>query len=341
MFSRSSTSLVTGWYRRLIPSLRLLPQVGLDRVALRDLEGGQQHLVHVDFQVAQLGHADRVLDRVLVVGEGLEHLLPALHVELVGVELHPLGVGEFFAGLDAQQDVVGFGVLLAGVVGVVGGNQRDAQLVADPADLLVQHLLPLDPLLLDLQEVAVPEHVPVVPGGLHRLREAAVDDVLGQFAAQAPGEDDDSLVVLVQDLPVQPGAAGALVVPLGEPERRKFDQVLVALEVGRDHRQVVVGPLGPGGPVQAAVGGNVGLHPHQGLDPGRLARQVEGDGAVHHAVVGQRNRRHFEFFGPGEHLFDPAGAVQEGVLGMRMQMYETQAGLASWVHRGSELQPCD
>ena len=54
--------------------------------------------------------------------------LAGLQVELVGVEAQPLGVRDLLARADAEQDVVRVVVVLAQVVGVVGGDERQAGL---------------------------------------------------------------------------------------------------------------------------------------------------------------------------------------------------------------------
>ena len=55
------------------------------------------------------------------------HLVGGLDVELVGVELEALGVVDAAGGLHAEQDFVGAGVVVAEVVGVVGGDERDVE----------------------------------------------------------------------------------------------------------------------------------------------------------------------------------------------------------------------
>ncbi len=64
-----------------------------------------------------------------VLGEGAEHLVGGLDVELLGVELEALGVVHAAGGLDAEQDFVRAGVVGGDVVGVVGGDQRDVEFV--------------------------------------------------------------------------------------------------------------------------------------------------------------------------------------------------------------------
>ena len=54
-------------------------------------------------------------------GEQLVHFVCRFDIELVGLELHFIRILNGLAGLDAEQDALHFGILLAQIVGVVGG----------------------------------------------------------------------------------------------------------------------------------------------------------------------------------------------------------------------------
>ena len=84
-----------------------------------------------------------------------------------------------------------------------------------------------------------------------------------------------------------------------------------------------------GRPVEAALGCDVGFDADDRLDAGGPALQVEGDGPVHDAVVGEPDRRHPELLRPGEHLGNAAGPVEHRVLRVGVQMHEAQPGLQS------------
>ena len=88
--------------------------------------------------------------------------------ELVALHPHPVGVGAEFAGVDAQQDVLGFGVLAVDVVGVAGGDQRQAHSLRELDGPFHAQPLDLEAVVLDLDEVPIAEHA-VEPGGdFHR-----------------------------------------------------------------------------------------------------------------------------------------------------------------------------
>ena len=60
--------------------------------------------------------------------EQIIHFIRRFDVEFVGLELHPVGILNGLAGLDAEQDALHLGVILPQIVGVVGGRHRDAGL---------------------------------------------------------------------------------------------------------------------------------------------------------------------------------------------------------------------
>jgi hypothetical protein len=76
-------------------------------------EAGEEALAGGDFGAAAVGDGEGVFDGAVQVAEEADHLIGGLHVELVAVEAEAALVAEGFAGLDAEEDVVG------GVVGEV------------------------------------------------------------------------------------------------------------------------------------------------------------------------------------------------------------------------------
>ena len=127
------------------------------------------------------------------------HLGRRLHVELVGVEAHPVGRVEVVAGPDAEQDVVRLGLVLADVVEVVGHDQRQAGLGREPEQLLVEPPLVGHAVVLELEvEAVLPEDVAVLAGEV--AGELPVLDLerLGDLARQARRQPDQALAVLAR-----------------------------------------------------------------------------------------------------------------------------------------------
>ena len=74
-----------------------------------------------------------------------------------------------------------------------------------------------------------------------------------------------------------------------------------------------------------AIVDEVGLEADDRLDPVLAAGLVELDGAVHHPVVGEPERRHPELGGAGGHRVDLAGAVEQRVLAVDVQVDDAPA----------------
>jgi hypothetical protein len=73
---------------------------------------------------------------------------------------------------------------------------------------------------------------------------------------------------------------------------------------------------------EARLGRHVGLDAQHRGHPGALGLLEEVVRAVQVAVVGDRDGRHTEPAGLGEHLFESGGPVEHGVLGVHVQMHE-------------------
>ncbi len=188
------------------PALDLLDEPGPLVLALGAREPGHvPPLALGERDVAALGDEQRVVAGLGQVAPELAHLRGALEVELVGVELEPVGVGQRGAGLHAQQDRVRGGVVGAGVVQVVGGDQRQVELLGEAQQVLVHAPLDVEPVVHQLGEVvARAEHVAQLGGGLERLVVLAQPEPGLHLAAHAARGGDQAAGVGLQQLAVQP-----------------------------------------------------------------------------------------------------------------------------------------
>ena len=73
-------------------------------------------------------------------------------------------------------------------------------------------------------------------------------------------------------------------------------------------------------PVEAGARGHVDLAAEDRTDARVKRRLVKVDDAVHGAVIRDGERIHAQLFCPGYDLFDLAGAVQQGILCVNVQM---------------------
>ncbi len=289
-------------------------------MAGRHGERGQLGLAELDLDVCALGDEQCVVARLRVVDEQPAHLRRGLQVELVGVELEPVGVVERGAGLDAQQRGVGFGVLLVRVVRVVRREQWRVQLVRHLHELRVDVALLGQAVVLELdEEGAASEYVlearrVVACGGVVPRHE-----LLAHQTAEAPARRDQTRTVLLQELEVD----ARLVIEAVEVRvRGDLDQVPVPVVRLGEQRQVVDVVLGALRPVEPAGADEICLAPDDGSQVRFARRSVEVEDAVHVAVVGDADRGLAVGFGGGNDVGDPGGAVQHRELGVQMQVHE-------------------
>ena len=185
---------------------QVLEVLGVAREPLGQREVRQQGVTELDLEVGALGDPEAVVARLRQFAEQVAHLLRRLQVVLVALELESLRVGDQRAGLDAQQGVVRLVIFAVGVVTVVGGEQRRADLLGDLDELGVGLVLGGDAVVLQLDEQVVPAEDVLQPGGLlERALVVAVEHRLEHLATEASGGGDQPVGVLLDQLPVDPG----------------------------------------------------------------------------------------------------------------------------------------
>ncbi len=247
---------------------------------------GDPELPEREGDLGHLGDPPGVPDRVELIREERGHLVGGLQVELGRVEAHPVRRVEVVAGPDAQQHVVGLGLLLADVVQVVRDDEGQAGLRGQPEELLVEPALVRQAVVLQLEvEPVLAEDVAVLPGHLPGQLPVLDLERLGDLAAQAGGQPDQPRAVLREVLAVDPWLV-VVAVEMGvggEPA-----EVLVAGPVLGEQDQVEGLAVGLALLVEHRPAGDVRLDPDDRLDAGVLGRLVEGDGAVQRPVIGQR-----------------------------------------------------
>ena len=301
--------------------LREAAQVVGHGLALGRREARDQHLAELDLHLAALGDLQAGGERLRPLGEVARHLVRALEEELVGVE-RQLRRRQRALGLHAQQSAVVVEVLAAEVMDVPGGHQRPAQLARDPHDALVGLVLLGDAVLLDLEEDVVgAEHADQGVGVRARLVRVVLHQAAAEAPLQAAGERDHALGMARQQVEVDVRLAAP--VALEVARRGELDQVAEARVGAGQQREVValVAHL-----LAAAIVDEVGLQAHDRLDPVLAAGLVVLHRAVHHPVVGQPQRRLPVGGRALGQRVDAAGAVEDRVLGVDVEMGEAHPG---------------
>ena len=119
------------------------------------------------------------------------HLLAALEVKLIGVELHPVRVIDRFAGLDAEQYVVRAGIVLLHVMAVIGRGNANTRALSDPKHVRNDLSLFFQTMIVNLQkETILAEDVLIFRSRLFGLFDPAGKHIRGDFAIQAGRQSD-------------------------------------------------------------------------------------------------------------------------------------------------------
>ena len=276
-----------------------------------------RQLAHAELKlnITAFGYLMRVFDSALVVFEDGSHLILGLHIEFLGLELHPVGVVEGAVGLYAEQDAVYLAVLFFYVMAVVGGDHTDAYFIRDLREIWQYPFLLVYSVILQLyKEVVSAEQVAVIPRFVLRLFIISGGEQARDLSRQAGGKADQALVMLFKQLVVDPRLG---VKALGKAAGDELDKVLIAREVFAEQNHMVVFVVARGF-VKARLGRDVDLAADDWLYSLFFAGAVKVDHAEHYAVVGDSERIKALLLCGGGDPVDPARAVKQAVLGMNM-----------------------
>jgi hypothetical protein len=294
----------------------------LEGLVLRHRVDGELELL-LELEVAARGDVERRRDGAGHVRERLRHLRRVLHVELVGLELPALLVGEGLPGLDAEERLVRGRVLAREVVTVVRADERQPRLLRELDQLGVHDLLLVEVVVLDLQVEAVLEDGAELLGRGVSLVALAGHDAVRDLAAEAARERDDAAVQVAQQLLVD---ARLVVEAFLEARRNETAEVSIAVVVHGEQDQVVVPArlvvVDAAFLVEAASRRDVGLAADDRLHAVLHGLVEELDRAEHVAVVGDGARRHAGGLHARQELLDLVRAVEQRKLRVQMQMDE-------------------
>ena len=198
---------------------------------------------------------------------------------------------------------MGPGITLAQIVAIVGGDQGQIELTSELGQRLVGEGLLGQTVGLEFQiEIVRPEDLGVFQGHLARVLFLIAHEQGGDFPLEAAREPDQTLVVLPQDLLVDPGL---VVKAFKIGQGNQLHQVLVAGEVLCQQHQVIVAiviAVAAAAPFsltfKAAPGSNVDLATENGLDLEFPAQLVEFQRPEHVAMIGNGHCRHLVSCGP-------------------------------------------
>src|SRR5947209_7683991 len=203
------------------------------------------------------------------------------------------------------------------IVHVAGSNDRPPELTRDPDDSLVGSFLFGKSILLNLEvDVLGAERLHELVGMRARFGRTSVEQVLTKPRLKAATECDHAVGVRGNLLEIDRRLAA--LISLEEPGRGQLDEVAIAGRRGRQQGEMEA-VQATGRPARVILD-DVHLAAQNRLDPVLLAGGEQLDRAVHHAVIGERQRRLFEGGGARGELVDLARPVEQRVLGMDVEV---------------------
>ena len=149
-----------------------------------------------------------------------------------------------------------------------------------------------------------------------RVLLALLEQALAEAGGQAARERDHALCVALHQAQVHVRLAALQA--LQKAGRGQLYEIAIALVVTGQQGQVVA--LCPVLRRRRVVVDEVDLTADDRLDAVLAAGVVQLHRAVHHSVIGQTERRLAELRGAGGEILDLAGAVEQRVLGVHVQM---------------------
>ena len=243
-------------------------------------------------------------------------------MELLGLEAEPVFLFKGLVGLNTQEGVVRFRVVLVQVVTVVGRGKQQAVFAGHLDEARVDAVLFGQAVVLELdEEVLFSKKANVAGERLFRLLELFAQEKLGDLAAQAGGRGDKPVGMTRQGLEID---AGLVMESFQVADGTQFAEVSVARFVLAEQEQMVVcGRLRFCGAVGAVPRRNVEFGPDDRLDLLGFGRLKEVDHAEHRAVVGNGACAHSVVSTAVEKLRNLDRSVQHAVFGVDMQMAES------------------
>ena len=274
--------------------------------------------LEIEGQVATLRDPGRVLQRPGEIGEKVRHLLRRFEIQLVGSKLEPFGIVDRFAGLDAEQHIMGVHILLVEVVAVVARHERYREPPAHVEQALVDRVLDVDAVVLHFQKkVPLAEEFQVLLSGCVGFFQAVSSDQGRDLAVQTGAEGDQTFVMGFEYLFVDPRF---VVKSLQLRRGHHAAQIAVSRYVLGQQDQVRETLVVLGRLVGQAARRDIAFAADDRLDTGFNGFAVEIDGAEHGAVIGEGHRFHAELGDPLQQIGDPNRAVEQAVLGVDVEM---------------------
>ena len=182
----------------------------------------------LDLDIAAVGDLDGALHRSRAKFEPLHHLVGGFYIELIGVDLQPVGFVNGLAGLNAEQDIVGVIIGALAIMAVIGRHHRNRRILGQLDEQSVDFFLLGQLVVLNLDVIAVAEDRRVLFDGELGLLIVTVVERRRHFALQTGAQRNQSAVKLLEQLFID---ARLVVESFGVTQGHQLAQIAVALVV--------------------------------------------------------------------------------------------------------------
>lgn len=291
-------------------------EVGGRGVPVGDFKDREVISFGVEVDITHFGDKEAVFEGTGDVAKEGGHFGVRFEIIFLVGEAEAFGVVDRGAGLDAEQDIVGSGIIGTGIVDIIGGEEAEVIAGGHVDERFVDFGEFRDAMFLEFDEEAVwAEDVEIFAhegvGGVH----IAVHDGLGDFGGETAGGGDYSFAVAIEEVVVD---AGFVVVAIELGRGGDLEEVEVAgLVLGEEeHVEAVFVVVGVA--VGHAAGGDVGFETDNRFDAPVFAGTVEGHGAVHGTMISEGDGGLVELFGVFDEFVDTAKAIEEGEFTMNV-----------------------
>jgi hypothetical protein len=211
-------------------------------------------------------------------------------------------------------------MFLLDVMHVVRRHAFQPELLRPLDEVLVYLGLLGDPVVLEFEiKIIRAERLLEPIHRIARLGELILHDRLRDLARETARQRDQPILALRQDFFVN---ARLVVIALQMRRGCKFDEIFVADLIFREQNEMVVDVLAAGGRLlfEPRSGGDVNFAADDGLDALAPRFLPKIHRAVHRAVIRDGERGQLQFVRLLDEFVQTAGAIEQGILGVQMQM---------------------
>ena len=313
-----------------------LPQIAFAGKVLRRMKGRIVQPAEFDFEVALFGDFERILHRFGHFREERFHFVGRAQIKLLRLIAQPLGVIERGLCANADQHVVRVRMALLEVMNVVGGNQFQAELRCPSNQMAINLGLLGQRMVLEFEvkifgAERLFEPVNCIPG----FRQIILLDQIGDFAGQTAGQRDQALLVPSQKFFVD---ARLIVEPFQMRGRDELDEIFVTHLIFGEQQEMVIHITASAGRFlfPAVARRHIDFAADDWLDAFIAGGLIEINRTVEHSVVGKRERGELQIMGLLHQPVQTAGAIQQRILRMQMEVDKVRMRHETNVMRGRE-----